>query len=66
MSVEATGPVSVGEVQAVVVQLREMSARAAECGQEAFHFVLAMGAESLADNLESAADMDNDDAPGHD
>lgn len=61
MSSDQTGPVSVAEVSAIVAQLRELTARAAENGQQMFHFVLSMGAESLADNIENAADMGADD-----
>ncbi len=38
----------------MVTQLRAMSERAVEHGQGMFHFVLAMAAESLADNVEVA------------
>lgn len=55
------GPVAVAEVQAVVGQLRALSARASECGQQWLHFVLCTGAESLADNLEAAESMGSDD-----
>jgi len=60
MSDFLTGPVSVGEVQAIVDQLRVLTARSADCGQQMFHFVLSMAAESLEDNIEQAADMEDD------
>lgn len=61
MSNDETGPVSVAEVTAVVDRLRGLSARAADNGQQSFHFVLSMGAESLADNVEQVAHWGDDD-----
>lgn len=65
MNVDAAGPVAAGEVLDVVCQLEALAARAAEHGQQMMHFVLAMGAESLADNLGQADDWEGDDAAGH-
>ncbi|THD06466.1 hypothetical protein [Rhodanobacter lindaniclasticus] len=60
MNVDACGPVTPAEVLAVVQELEGLSARAAEHGQQMFHFVLSMGAESLADNLQVAGDLEHD------
>lgn len=54
MNADFSGPVTVAEVCDVVTQLRAMSERAVDHGQGMFHFVLAMAAESLADNVEVA------------
>lgn len=60
MSSDAVGPVTVAEVMEVVGVLRVLADRAAETGQQMFHFVLSVGAESLADNMENAVDMEDD------
>lgn len=60
MSADVTGPVTAVEVRAVVDQLHGLVARTAEHGQQAFHFVLAMAAESLVDNLEVAEHWGDD------
>lgn len=62
MNIEAVGPVTADEVMAIVVQLRDLSARAADHGQQMMHFVLTMGAESLADNFDAAEEWEGDDA----
>ena len=62
MTHEFEGPVSAGEVREIVEQLRDMSARAQQNGQQTFHFVLSVGAESLADNLAIACDEADADA----
>ena len=59
MNVDACGPVTPAEVRAVVDQLVSLAERAAEHGQGMFHFVLSMGAESLADNLDVAGDLED-------
>jgi hypothetical protein len=60
MSIESTGPVTYAETQAIAAQLRELSARAAEHGQQLFHFVLCTASESLNDNLETVLEMEAD------
>lgn len=60
MNADACGPVTPSEVLAVVQELQHLSARAAENGQQMFHFVLSMGVESLADNLEVAGELGTD------
>jgi hypothetical protein len=62
MSIEQTGPVTVAEAEAVVVTLRTLAERAAEHRQATFHFVFAMTADSLADNVETAVDFVSDGA----
>ena len=62
MAHEFEGPVSAGEVREVIEQLRDMSARAQQNGQRVFHFVLSVGADSLADNLAMACDEADADA----
>ncbi|MGN6236987.1 hypothetical protein [Dyella sp.] len=57
---EHAGPVTLTEVQAVVDQLRELAQRSAENGQQMFHFVFSLGADSLADNLDAASDLDDE------
>lgn len=57
---ECTGPVSYAETQAIVTQLRDLAVRAESNRQRVFHFVLAVGAESLQDNLDQLADMEED------
>lgn len=65
MSIEAVGMVTVGEVMALVGQLRDLSNRAADHGQQMVSFVLTMGAESIADNFETAEEWEGDDAADH-
>lgn len=60
LTADSCGPVTPGEVAAVVAELQGLAARAAEHGQQAFHFVLSIGAESLADNLSTADAWDDD------
>lgn len=60
MNDDFCGPVTTAEVLAVVEQLQSMSNRAADNGQGMFHFVLAMAAESMADNIAVAAEGDAD------
>ncbi|MET4567812.1 hypothetical protein [Rhodanobacter soli] len=52
-----TGPVLMAETSRVLACLRALSDRAESHGQQALHFVLSITADSLADNLETAADM---------
>lgn len=54
------GPVTLTDAQAVVELLRELAHRSAENGQQMFHFVFSVGAESLADNLHAASDLDDE------
>jgi hypothetical protein len=54
--------VSAAEGVAIASQLRELADRAEQNGQQLLHFVYAMAAESLTDNLANAAEMDGDDA----
>ena len=62
MTHEFEGPVSAGEVRQVIEQLRDMSGRAQQNGQQTFFFVLTVGAESLSDNLAMACDEVDADA----
>lgn len=54
-------PVIASDVQGIVGQLRELTARAAENHQTGFHFILCTAEQSLADNLETILDMDAED-----
>jgi len=62
MDEHETGPVSVAEAEAVVAQLRQLAGRAAEHRQATFHFVFSLTAESLADNVDAAAEWGDDGA----
>lgn len=55
------GPVQVAEVMEVVFRLRELAERAQMSGQASMAMILALGAESLGDNLAVASEDLTDD-----
>lgn len=60
MLTEANGPVSPAETQAVIAELQGLYARAAEHEQTFLAMALAIAAESLADNIETAVEWGDD------
>jgi len=59
---DETGPVLMAETSRLLACTRALSERAAINGQQTLHFVLSITADSLADNLATASDMDDGDA----
>lgn len=61
MRTDIGAPVTMADGLSVVEQLRDLHARAEENGQTMFSFVFDLAAESLAENLGNAADIDDED-----
>lgn len=59
MSMDESGPVSMAETSRLLACTRALSERASVNGQMTLHFVLSIAADSLADNLATASDMDD-------
>lgn len=49
----AAGAVTAADAARIVLLLRDLAARARDHGQQSFHFVFATTADSLADNVET-------------
>lgn len=59
MSMDETSPVSMADTSALLACARRLADRAELNGQQTLHFVLSITADSLADNLATASDMDD-------